>query len=178
MDFPLAHVVHPTTRPPTQHLPSLAIYCRLRRFWPVRPFPWGTAEGMFREHSDVPALKQLLFASSYTPLKNATEQRYYQYRRDRLLAPPEAGQRTAVTGDCIALEWSAPPAESAAGNHAAVADWTADVAEQYADVDSGIESDQHAAVRAQRCKFCPLMGFDVLPLVWAFMTRPVWIARA
>ena len=33
----------------------------MRRFWPVRKYPWGTCEAMSSRHSDLAALKKLLF---------------------------------------------------------------------------------------------------------------------
>ena len=32
-----------------------------RRFWPVRRYPWGNCEALSSVHSDLPALKRLLF---------------------------------------------------------------------------------------------------------------------
>ncbi len=43
---------------------------------------------MYRAHTDVPALKQLLLGSSYMTLKRGTEDRYMQYRRTLLLGEP------------------------------------------------------------------------------------------
>eukprot|EP00884_Botryococcus_braunii_P006959 jgi/Botrbrau1/16264/Bobra.0066s0048.1 len=58
------------------------------RFWPVREMPWGRIETMYRAHTDVSALKQLLLGSSYMTLKRSTEERYMQYRRTLLLGEP------------------------------------------------------------------------------------------
>lgn len=57
------------------------------RFWPVRQYPWGTCEAHSSEHSDVAALKKLLFEVSYEELKTATEERYYNFRERELLNP-------------------------------------------------------------------------------------------
>jgi len=35
--------------------------CRGGRFWPVRRYPWGNCEALSSVHSDLPALKRLLF---------------------------------------------------------------------------------------------------------------------
>lgn len=55
------------------------------RFWPVRKYPWGTCEALSSVHSDVGALKRLLFEEGYEELKGATEERYYHYRSQQLL---------------------------------------------------------------------------------------------
>ena len=60
----------------------------MRRFWPVRKYPWGTCEALSSVHSDVGALKRLLFEEGYEELKAATEQRYYAYRSEHLLNDP------------------------------------------------------------------------------------------
>lgn len=41
----------------------------LRRHWPVRSYPWGTAEALSSSHSDVPALKRLLIELSFDDIK-------------------------------------------------------------------------------------------------------------
>jgi len=59
--------------------------CSLRRFWPVRKYPWGTCEALSSVHSDVGALKRLLFEEGYEEVKAATEERYYSFRSQQLL---------------------------------------------------------------------------------------------
>lgn len=53
-------------------------------FWPVRVYPWGRCEALSSQHSDLAALKKLLFEVSYEELKARTEQRYYEYRERAL----------------------------------------------------------------------------------------------
>ncbi|KAK9831503.1 hypothetical protein WJX81_003303 [Elliptochloris bilobata] len=55
------------------------------RFWPVRRYPWGNCEALSSVHSDLPALKRLLFEVGFEDLKAATDQRYYQFRSQQLL---------------------------------------------------------------------------------------------
>jgi septin family protein len=64
------------------------LYIRVRRFWPVRVYPWGTCEALSSVHSDVGALKRLLFEEGYEELKACTEQRYYEFRSGHLLEDP------------------------------------------------------------------------------------------
>lgn len=40
----------------------------LCRFWPVREYPWGSCEALSSRHSDLAALKKLLFEVSLLPL--------------------------------------------------------------------------------------------------------------
>ena len=54
-------------------------------FWPVREYPWGRCEALSSAHSDMPALKKLLFEVAYHDLKDQTEKRYYHYREQQLL---------------------------------------------------------------------------------------------
>ncbi len=56
------------------------------RHWPVRSYPWGTAEALRSKHSDVLALRRLLFELSFDTLKRRTDDRYYKFRADRLSA--------------------------------------------------------------------------------------------
>lgn len=58
---------------------------RARRFWPVRKYPWGTCEALSSVHSDVGALKRLLFEEGFEELKEKTEQRYYSFRSQHLI---------------------------------------------------------------------------------------------
>lgn len=54
------------------------------RFWPVRRYPWGTCEALSSSHSDLPALRALLFEAGYEELKGLTETRYLAYRSSHL----------------------------------------------------------------------------------------------
>ena len=54
------------------------------RFWPVRKYPWGSCEALSSLHSDLSALKKLLFEVMYEELKQLTEQRYYKFRQNTL----------------------------------------------------------------------------------------------
>ncbi len=67
------------------HVHSKTPLCCAGRFWPVRKYPWGTCEALSSVHSDVGALKRLLFEEGYEELKAATEERYYHYRSQQLL---------------------------------------------------------------------------------------------
>ena len=65
-------------------LPPALTQC-VHSFWPVREYPWGRCEALSSRHSDMPALKKLLFEVAYHDLKDATEKRYYVYREQQLL---------------------------------------------------------------------------------------------
>ena len=54
------------------------------RFWPVRKYPWGSCEALSSIHSDLSALKKLLFEVMYEDLKQQTESRYYKFRQNTL----------------------------------------------------------------------------------------------
>ena len=54
------------------------------RFWPVRNYPWGTCEALSSVHSDLAALKRLLFEVMYEDFKQQTEARYYKFRQNTL----------------------------------------------------------------------------------------------
>jgi septin 7 len=71
--------------PPFAVVASNVVDLSVGRFWPVRKYPWGTCEAMSSRHSDLAALKKLLFEVSYMELKDATEERYYRYRESQLL---------------------------------------------------------------------------------------------
>lgn len=60
-------------------------HVHVERFWPVREYPWGACEALSSAHSDLPALKKLLFEVAYIDLKDATEQRYYVFREQQLM---------------------------------------------------------------------------------------------
>ncbi|DBA79391.1 TPA: hypothetical protein ACH3X2_000037 [Trebouxia sp. C0005] len=75
-----AHVV-----PPFSVVASNTMDLSVGRFWPVREYPWGSCEALSSRHSDLAALKKLLFEVSYMELKDATETRYYHYRETQLL---------------------------------------------------------------------------------------------
>lgn len=50
----------------------------------MRRYPWGTCEALSSVHSDLSALKKLLFEVVYEELKQQTEQRYYRFRQNTL----------------------------------------------------------------------------------------------
>lgn len=60
------------------------------RHWPVRSYPWGTAEALRSKHSDVLALRRLLFELSFDSLKRRTNDRYYKFRAEQLNSPSKA----------------------------------------------------------------------------------------
>lgn len=71
--------------PPFSIVASNTMDLSVGRFWPVREYPWGSCEALSSRHSDLAALKKLLFEVSYMELKDATESRYYKYRESQLL---------------------------------------------------------------------------------------------
>ena len=60
--LPLDHLV-------CLHLQVQKLLCSFHRHWPVRSYPWGTAEALSSSHSDVPALKRLLIELSFDDIK-------------------------------------------------------------------------------------------------------------
>ena len=56
----------------------------------MRSYPWGTAEALRSKHSDVLALRRLLFELSFDSLKRRTDDRYYQFRAEQLNAASQA----------------------------------------------------------------------------------------
>lgn len=56
----------------------------------MRSYPWGTAEALRSKHSDVLALRRLLFELSFDTLKRRTDGRYYKFRAVRLSAAIKA----------------------------------------------------------------------------------------
>lgn len=58
--FKRSHVLH--TAPVTTEGESSAC-----RFWPVREYPWGSCEALSSRHSDLAALKKLLFEVRLSP---------------------------------------------------------------------------------------------------------------
>ena len=54
----------------------------------MRKYPWGTCEALSSTHSDVGALKRLLFEDGYEELKSETNKRYFTYRSEQLLDDP------------------------------------------------------------------------------------------
>ena len=68
------------------------------RFWPVRRYPWGTCQVQLSSHSDMGALKRLLFESAFEELKAVTEARYYAAREAAIAVPP-AGSAPVVDRD-------------------------------------------------------------------------------
>ncbi|KAK9844319.1 hypothetical protein WJX74_000764 [Apatococcus lobatus] len=71
--------------PPFAVIASNTVDLSVGKFWPVRKYPWGTAESLSGTHSDFACLKKLLFEVAYMDLKNATDDRYYKYREGSLL---------------------------------------------------------------------------------------------
>ncbi|KAK9818355.1 hypothetical protein WJX72_011182 [[Myrmecia] bisecta] len=71
--------------PPFAVVASNTVDLAVGRFWPVRKYAWGNCEAMSSVHSDLAALKKLLFEVSYTDLKKHTEERYYKFREGQLL---------------------------------------------------------------------------------------------
>jgi septin 7 len=70
--------------PPFAVISSNTMDLTVGRFWPVRRYPWGTCEALSSVHSDMAALKKLLFETSYLELKSHTEDRYHLYREQAL----------------------------------------------------------------------------------------------
>lgn len=60
---------------------SLGVACS---HWFTRTFPWGRCEVMSSNHSDLPALKALLFECCFEAIKAATEARFYAARESYL----------------------------------------------------------------------------------------------
>ena len=54
------------------------------RFWPIRSYDWGNCEALSSRHSDLSALKKLLFEVVFEELKEHTEQRYHKFRQNTL----------------------------------------------------------------------------------------------
>jgi len=54
------------------------------RFWPIRSYDWGNCEALSSRHSDLSALKKLLFEVMFEELKEHTEQRYHKFRQNTL----------------------------------------------------------------------------------------------
>ena len=52
--------------------------------WFTRSFPWGKCEVLSSSHSDMPALKSVLFEVCFESLKAATEARFYSARESHL----------------------------------------------------------------------------------------------
>jgi septin family protein len=71
--------------PPFAVVASNTVDLSVGRFWPVRKYAWGSCEAMSSVHSDLAALKKLLFEVAYTDLKRGTEERYYRFREQQLL---------------------------------------------------------------------------------------------
>lgn len=57
----------------------------------MREYPWGSCEALSSAHSDLPALKKLLFEVAYVDLKDATEIRYYSFREQQLMHLDDPG---------------------------------------------------------------------------------------
>ncbi|CAK0786298.1 hypothetical protein CVIRNUC_009511 [Coccomyxa viridis] len=74
--------------PPFAVIASTTMDLSVGKFWPVRQYPWGTCEALSSTHSDVGALKRLLFEDGYEELKSETNKRYFTYRSEQLLDDP------------------------------------------------------------------------------------------
>lgn len=72
----------------------------------MRQYPWGLVEVLNRAHSDVPALKNLVFALGYEAFKVDTETRYLAYRKARLEGKPPPAAHMAV---CNSARYLPPP---------------------------------------------------------------------
>ena len=48
--------------------------------WPVRQYSWGKCEALLSDHSDLVALRKLLFETGFWELKEATERAYHAFR--------------------------------------------------------------------------------------------------
>ena len=49
--------------PPFAVVAAATVDRRVGRFWPVRAYPWGRCESLLAAHSDLPALRRLLFGA-------------------------------------------------------------------------------------------------------------------
>jgi hypothetical protein len=67
--------------PPFAVVAAATVDRRVGQFWPVRAYPWGRCESLLAAHSELPALRRLLFEAAYWELKANTEAQYLQYRR-------------------------------------------------------------------------------------------------
>jgi len=63
------------------------------RFWPIRSYDWGNCEALSSRHSDLPALKKLLFEVMFEELKEHTEQRYHTFRQNTLFNLDDPNRR-------------------------------------------------------------------------------------
>lgn len=70
-----------TRAPPFAVVGSAAVDRGVGRFWPVRRYPWGRCEPLLTQHSELPALRRLLFESGYHEIKMQTEARYLRFRQ-------------------------------------------------------------------------------------------------
>uniref|UniRef100_A0A1D1ZRQ5 Septin-type G domain-containing protein n=1 Tax=Auxenochlorella protothecoides TaxID=3075 RepID=A0A1D1ZRQ5_AUXPR len=75
------------------------------RFWPVRRYPWGRVEALLTRHSDLPALRRLLFEAAFEDLKENTDARYLDFRRDQAAPGIVAVVTTPVRGLVKLAEW-------------------------------------------------------------------------
>lgn len=67
--------------PPFAVVAAATVDRTVGRFWPVRKYPWGRCESLLTAHSELPALRRLLFETGYWELKTYTERRYLEFRR-------------------------------------------------------------------------------------------------
>lgn len=82
--------------PPFAAIASNEYDLSVGRFWPVRKYPWGKAEALSSQHSDLAALRKLLFEVSYFELKEKTEERYYRFREELLTQNEDSGRQGPV----------------------------------------------------------------------------------
>jgi len=70
--------------PPFAIISSSEVDHEVGSHWFTRSFPWGKCEVMSSNHSDLPALKSLLFECCFEGLKAGTEARFYSARESFL----------------------------------------------------------------------------------------------
>lgn len=70
--------------PPFAIVASNTMDMSVGRFWPIRSYDWGNCEALSSRHSDLSALKKLLFEVMFEELKEHTEQRYHKFRQNTL----------------------------------------------------------------------------------------------
>ena len=58
----------------------------------MRKYPWGAGEAMLSAHSNLPALRKVLFETGYWELKEATEARYHRFRAQHREGGGERGK--------------------------------------------------------------------------------------
>eukprot|EP00887_Chlorella_sp_A99_P000696 scaffold5.g696.t1 len=84
--------------PPFAVVASNSMDLATGRFWPVRRYPWGSCEALLSTHSDLSALRRLLFETAYNEIKDHTEHRYHAFRR-RVGGMPRLRPKPAGRGE-------------------------------------------------------------------------------